>query len=152
MKTRTVFSAMLAFLLVALLAPIQVLASDTDAVDNAYKQWREALVSGKSDPVLRLYDPKAVLLATFEPEPLVGHDPIRIYFDGLTALPGLAVKPQKNIVRLFGDTAVNSGTYEFSYGKDGTVVTIPARFSFTYKRDGDAWKIVDHHSSQLPKK
>jgi hypothetical protein len=44
----------------------------------------------------------------------------------------------------------NSGIYTFTFGVDGTVV--PARFTYVYKKIGDEWKILSHHSSQLPTK
>lgn len=128
----------------------QATASNEAAVETAYGDWRKAMSSGSAENVVMLYSPKAVLLATFEAEPLVGHDLLLPYFKKLTALPKLSVKPQKSLIRIFGDVAINSGTYEFSYEKDGKTVTVPARFSFTYKLDGDKWKIIDHHSSILP--
>ena len=67
-----------------------------------------------------------------------------------TALRRLKAETNESIVRIFGDTAVNSGLYTFRYEKDGKVVNVPARFSFTYRKDGDKWKIVDHHSSVVP--
>lgn len=127
-------------------------ASSDGSVEAAYTEWRHALSSGSADPVVRLYDEKGVLLATFNPKPSVGHQAIREYFTTLTALPKLKVKPQESLIRVYGDIAVNSGTYEFSYEKDGKLVTVPARFSFTYKKDGAGWKIIDHHSSLLPQK
>jgi hypothetical protein len=54
------------------------------------------------------------------------------------------------MVRVYGNTAVNTGYYTFSYTKDGETKTIPARYSFTYVKDGDTWVIVDHHSSSVP--
>ena len=52
--------------------------------------------------------------------------------------------------RVYGNTAVNTGYYTFSYTKDGETKSIPARYSFTYVKDGNDWKIVDHHSSAVP--
>ena len=54
------------------------------------------------------------------------------------------------LVRVYGDTAVNTGSYTFSFIKDGETKTVPARFSFTYVKDGQNWMIVDHHSSAMP--
>ena len=125
-------------------------AADQAAVEAAYAAWRTAMGSGSAKNVVELYSPNAVLLATFDANPLVGHEPLMAYFKGLTALPKLSVKPQKTLVRIFGDVAIASGTYEFSYDKNGKTVTVPARFSFAYKLDGDKWKIIDHHSSALP--
>ena len=53
-------------------------------------------------------------------------------------------------IRVYGDTAINTGYYTFSFLKDGESKSLPARYSFVYvKRNGD-WKIVDHHSSKVP--
>jgi hypothetical protein len=32
----------------------------------------------------------------------------------------------------------------------GEVKTLPARYSFTYIKNGERWVIVDHHSSAMP--
>jgi hypothetical protein len=51
---------------------------------------------------------------------------------------------------VYGDAAVNTGYYTFSYSKDGEVKTLPARYSFTYIKSVERWLIVDHHSSAMP--
>ena len=65
-------------------------------------------------------------------------------------LPKATVKFGDQLIRVYGDTAVNTGYYTFSYTKDGETKSIPARYSFTYVKDGNDWKIVDHHSSAVP--
>jgi uncharacterized protein (TIGR02246 family) len=125
-------------------------ASDEDSIKTAYNDWVKAVTGGSPDPVLKLYDDKAVLLPTFGPKPLVGHTQLREYFAKFTALPKLTAETKESIIRIYGDTAVNSGLYTFSYERDGKVVNVPARFSFTYRKDGEKWKIIDHHSSVVP--
>jgi hypothetical protein len=44
----------------------------------------------------------------------------------------------------------NSGIYTFTLGTDGSKVQ--ARYTYVYKKIGDEWKILSHHSSQLPTK
>jgi len=34
--------------------------------------------------------------------------------------------------------------------QNGESKTFPARYSFTYVKNGDRWMIVDHHSSAMP--
>ncbi len=150
MKKRSLFLIVSGVLLITAFLAGAGVASDKGAVDSAYGDWRKAMSSGSAENVVELYSPKAVLLATFDAEPLTGKDRLMAYFKTLTALPKLSVKPQKSLIRIFDDVAINSGTYEFSYEKDGKTVTVPARFSFTYKLDNGKWKIIDHHSSVLP--
>src|SRR4051812_34323539 len=76
---------------------------------------------------------------------------VKAYFVGaFQALPKATVKFGDQLIRVYGDTAVNTGYYTFSYTKDGETKSIPARYSFTYVKDGNEWKIVDHHSSAMP--
>ena len=55
-------------------------------------------------------------------------------------------------MRVYGDTAINSGTYALLNVavRDGKPVTIAARFSFVYRNRNGRWVIVDHHSSRVP--
>ncbi|MFL5085190.1 MAG: DUF4440 domain-containing protein, partial [Xanthobacteraceae bacterium] len=80
-----------------------------------------------------------------------GPEGIRAYFVGaFGALPQVKVTVGDQLVRVYGNTAVNTGYYTFSYIKDGETKTLPARYSFTYVKDGETWMIVDHHSSGVP--
>ncbi len=149
-KTRIFYVALGSVVACLALLSVAVAASDDASVRAAYNDWVKAVTGGSADPVVKLYDDKAVLLATFGPKPLVGRSQLREYFVKFTALPRLKAETNESIIRIFGDTAVNSGLYTFKYEKDGKVVNVPARFSFTYRKDGDKWKIVDHHSSVVP--
>lgn len=41
----------------------------------------------------------------------------------------------------------------FSYtGEIGQAVKVPARFTFVFVKKSDGWLIVNHHSSENPKK
>jgi hypothetical protein len=71
--------------------------------------------------------------------------------EAFKVLPGLKVAFGDQLTRVYVcDTAVNTGYYTFSYVKDGETKSLPARYSFTYVKRGDAWLIVDHHSSAVP--
>jgi hypothetical protein len=63
---------------------------------------------------------------------------------------GVKVAFGDQLVRVYGNTAINTGYYTFSYVKDGETRRIPARYSFTYVKNGERWLIVDHHSSAMP--
>jgi hypothetical protein len=94
-----------------------------------------------------LYAKDAVLWGTLSPT--VRSDPagLKAYFVGaFQALPKATVKFGDQLIRVYGNTAVNTGYYTFSYIKDGETKSIPARYSFTYVKDGNDWKIVDSPS------
>jgi hypothetical protein len=76
---------------------------------------------------------------------------LRAYFvTAFRVLPGLTVTFGDQLIRVYGNAAVNTGYYTFSYSKDGEMKTLPARYSFTYIKNGERWLIVDHHSSAMP--
>lgn len=54
-------------------------------------------------------------------------------------------------VRMHGDIGIQAGDYTFTWiGADGPV-EVDARFTFHFRREADGWKIVEHHSSAMPK-
>ena len=55
------------------------------------------------------------------------------------------------LIRVYGNTAINTGYYTFSYVKKGKTKTLPALYSFTLIKRGGDWLLVDHHSSGMPK-
>ena len=104
------------------------------------------------DTMMPPYSKDAVLWGTLSST--VRSDPaaVKAYFvvGAFQALPKATVKFGDQLIRVYGDTAVNTGYYTFSYTKDGETKSIPARYSFTYVKDGNDCKIVDHHSSAVP--
>lgn len=53
-------------------------------------------------------------------------------------------------VRMHGDIGIQAGDYTFTWvGADGPV-EVDARFTFSFRREGNGWKIVEHHSSGMP--
>ena len=78
-------------------------------------------------PILPLYAKDAVLWGTLSPT--VRSDPatLKAYFVGaFQALPKATVKFGDQLIRVYGNTAVNTGYYTFSYTKDGETKSIPA--------------------------
>jgi uncharacterized protein (TIGR02246 family) len=133
---------------------LPVWADDKDDVAAAMNAWRDSLAKGTTeDPgeILALYAEDGVLWGTISSTRRDDPAAIRDYFvNAYKALPNLTVIFENPYIRVFGDTAVNTGYYTFAFEKDGAAQTLPARYSFTLvKRDGD-WQIVDHHSSAMP--
>jgi uncharacterized protein (TIGR02246 family) len=133
---------------------LPVWADDKDDVAAAMNAWRDSLAKGTTeDPgeILTLYAEDGVLWGTISSTRRDDPAAIRDYFvNAYKALPNLTVIFDNPYIRVYGDTAVNTGYYTFAFEKDGAAQTLPARYSFTLvKRDGD-WQIVDHHSSAMP--
>jgi uncharacterized protein (TIGR02246 family) len=127
------------------------LAGPKEDVEAAVAKWTEIFAHNNPDTISALYAKDGVLWGTLSPT--VRSDPgtINAYFvAAFNALPKATVKFGDQLIRVYGDTAINNGYYTFSYTKDGETKSIPARYSFTYKKEGNDWLIVDHHSSAMP--
>lgn len=120
-------------------------------IRRVFENWIAAVSTGTPDAVARMYADDAVLLPTLSP--LVHDTPQkrRAYFQDFTSKPNLKGTINETHIRVFGDVAVNSGIYTFSFnGPDGKKQEVPARFSFVYRKMNSEWKIIEHHSSASP--
>jgi hypothetical protein len=127
------------------------MACPQEGVAGAVEKWTSVFAENNPDTIAALYAKDAVLWGTLSPT--VRSDPaaVKAYFVGaFQALPKASVKFGDQLIRVYGDTAVNTGYYTFSYSKDGETKSIPARYSFTFVKDGNDCRIVDHHSSAMP--
>src|SRR5919206_2555827 len=114
-------------------------------------QWAQTLGQNDPDKGVLLYATDGVLWGTLSPTVRAEPAALRDYFvTAFKVLPGLKVTFGEQLIRVYGNTAVNSGYYTFSFVKDGETKTLPARYSFTFVKDGGNWMIVDHHSSAMP--
>ena len=135
----------------SLVAASLALAGPKEDVSAATAKWAATLGEDNPDTILPLYAEDAVLWGTLSPTVRADRNALRDYFvRAFAALPGLKVALGEQLVRTYGNTAVNTGYYTFSFVKDGEQKTLPARYSFTFVKSGDAWLIVDHHSSAMP--
>ena len=120
------------------------------SVIEAGSTWAAALKARDVQQITSLYDKDAYLYATFKNMADSQAD-IREYFEKLFKHQNLNVVFVKQFVRDYGDVALNSGLYTFSYQDDGAKkVSVPARYTFVYLKTPQGWKIIDHHSSVLP--
>lgn len=120
-------------------------------VTAATQGWGQALGEDDPEKVLSFYADDAVLWGTLSPKMRSDRAALRDYFvAAFKALPGLKVAFGDQLIRVYGNAAVNSGSYTFSFVKDGEAKSLPARYSLTYVKNGERWLIVDHHSSAMP--
>ena len=126
-------------------------ACSKEAVAGAVDRWTTVLAENNPDTIVALYSKDAVLWGTLSPTVRSEPDGLKAYFVGaFQALPKLTVKFGDQLIRVYGDTAIDTGYYTFSYTKDGETKSLPARYSFTFVKEGNDCKIVDHHSSAMP--
>ena len=118
--------------------------------------WLNTVTSGSErvvDEVVALYAQDGVLWGTVSEQVRDTPAEIRDYFEYFAKLPKLSVSSYKGCVRMYDENlAINTGYYTFTYSKDGQTKEVPARYSFVYQKDSNnQWKIIEHHSSALPK-
>ncbi len=112
--------------------------------------WQQALGARNPKALMALYDKDPHFYPTFSDE-LTTWKEIDQYFVKLSKKPGLQVVFNQESPRVYGNVAINSGIYTFSYsGEHHNTVTIPARFTFVYLKENGRWMIIEHHSSVLP--
>lgn len=112
-----------------------------------FDQWNHSLATGDASAVAANYAADAILLPTVSHK--IRHtEAERIdYFEHFLLKKPHGKMDQVN-VRIFGDIALNSGLYTFTFD-DGS--KIHARYTFVYKKQPDGrWLIIEHHSSKLP--
>ncbi|MEG4812656.1 SgcJ/EcaC family oxidoreductase [Microcoleus sp. F8-D3] len=116
-----------------------------------FEQWDQSLQTGKPSEVAKNYADDAILVPTVSNKVRHTHPEIEDYFQRF-----LRLKPDGRIeeqnIQIYCDVAVNSGIYTFAVVKDGQPSEVKARFTFVYRKVGDRWLIVDHHSSGMPEK
>ena len=110
------------------------------------KVWVEKIRDNNAIQVAELYHDDGLLLGTFSDIERHGKELILNYFENL-----LKSKIDVEIItqheRKTDTLIVSSGLYNFKV--DGK--TIKARFSFVFIKTNESWKILSHHSSELPK-
>ena len=129
-------------------------SSDAAAVEvgAAGRTWAEAFNSCNATGAGALYQPDAVLWGTFARTIISGRSGVQQYFERVCQAnpPPKVALGEQPLLRVYGDTAIASGTYTFNAVSQGQPVAIPARYSFTYRKVSGQWLIADHHSSALP--
>ncbi|TVP74021.1 MAG: SgcJ/EcaC family oxidoreductase [Rhodobacteraceae bacterium] len=111
--------------------------------------WNDALQSGDAAKVAALYAQDATLLPTLSKEVRRSAESIEDYFTAFLKLHPKAAIIHQNI-SLYEPIAINSGVYIFDTLVNGQKHSVLGRFTFIYRKDGEDWKIIEHHSSMMP--
>lgn len=119
-------------------------------VAAATAEWISTFNTRDAKRIAALYAPDGILWGTVSKTIRTTPEEILEYFQESAAnRPQLRMFLGEHHVRLFGDIATNSGYYTSRNPVDGKEVVTPLRFSFTYRREGSRWVIVNHHSSRF---
>lgn len=123
-------------------------AAPEDDVRSTAMLWLNGISKGDADYMVSLYDTDAILHGTVSPVLREGSGLIREYFAAIEDSPPTMFFVEPMHIRVFADTAVNTGNYgvRLTPGADPILM----RYSFVYHKRGDEWLIVDHHSSVMP--
>lgn len=120
-------------------------------VTVAVNAWVAAFNSRDPKRIVALYAPDAVFWGTTAKTIATTPESVWAYFEDAGQRPWTRVTIDAQHERVYGDTAIVSGAYTFSDVRDGVATNVrPARFTFVFRRAGDRWRIVDHHSSRVP--
>ncbi|HEX4985254.1 MAG TPA: DUF4440 domain-containing protein [Burkholderiales bacterium] len=139
---------------VALLAAGPAMAQDAtqagEQVAAATREWIDTFNTRDAQRISALYAPDAILWGTVSRTIRTTHGEILEYFAESSARrPDLRMVLGEYHVQVYGDIASNSGYYASHNPVDGKDVVVPMRFTFTYRREGGRWLIVNHHSSRF---
>ena len=115
-------------------------------ISALFDTWNSALQTRDPKQVVALYETNAILLPTVSNQVRHNHAEIEDYFVSFLEKEPMGKIDESN-VRTFGNIAINSGVYTFTF-KGGA--TVQARFTYVYRWNGQEWKIIEHHSSQMP--
>ncbi|HET7098328.1 MAG TPA: DUF4440 domain-containing protein [Casimicrobiaceae bacterium] len=137
--------------LAVLAMPVIAWAGSKEDVAAATQAWVDGMNAHNKERVVALYDKEAVLWGTRSPTLRDNPGTVSEYFKILdTVPPSYKVVVNEQRIRVYGDVAINSGSYTFSEVRDDKPVIRPARFSFVFVNRNGRWMIVDHHSSAVP--
>ena len=137
-------------LVLAIAAPVRAQpapSADAASVTAATAAWVEAFNSRDPKRIVALYAADAVFWGTTAKAIATTPEAVWAYFKDAGQRPSVRVTIDEAHPRVFGTIAINSGAYTFT---EADRPSRPARFTFVFRRDGDRWVIVDHHSSRVP--
>lgn len=114
-----------------------------------FERWNRSLQTGDPHQVVANYAVDSVLLPTVSNIPRMTPEQKEDYFAHFLENRPSGVIDSRTI-QLYCNTAVDVGLYTFTFAKTGSQVH--ARYTYTYKWDGQQWLITSHHSSAMPEK
>ncbi len=124
---------------------------NTHLARDLFEAWNRALEWGDPESVADCYAADAVLVPTLSACLRSDRAGIVDYFKHFLQYKLHAAITEDHVHAVTG-MLVHSGHYRFSDIAPGATEhhDVDARFTFVYRCDNGAWKIIAHHSSLLP--
>ncbi len=130
---------------------LRLLMDEKKEIAKLFDIWNNAVMSGDPHSVAALYNSEdVVFLPTLSSRIRTDHEGVLNYFNTFCSLPKIKGEITESHIRNYGDIAMNSGNYNFTFEKDGEPQLVKARFTYIYRKIRDEWKIIEHHSSAQP--
>ena len=118
-----------------------------EQIAGLFERWNQSLQTGDPNQVVANYAEVSTLLPTLSNKPRLTEADKHDYFQHF-----LANQPSGRIdsrmIEVGCNYALDTGLYTFTFATSGEVVG--ARYTFTYRWDGNQWLITSHHSSLMP--
>ncbi|MEJ2587644.1 MAG: SgcJ/EcaC family oxidoreductase [Deltaproteobacteria bacterium] len=125
-------------------APPKTTEADIAAL---FDRWNASLETGDPEKVVDNYAEASILLPTASNKPRLTRAEKVDYFEHFLQ-DGPSGEIALRRIDIDHNMAVDSGLYTFRFANTGA--EIEARYSFTYRWDGNQWLIISHHSSAMP--
>jgi uncharacterized protein (TIGR02246 family) len=126
-------------------------AGANQQVAAATSAWHTAYNSRDPAAITSMYASDAVLWGTAAKKVAANPSAIADYFKDAGKRPAARVTFGEQHIRVYGDTAVNTGYYTFSDIREGKEVLRPARYTMVFRERDGRWLLVAHHSSEVPR-
>ncbi len=127
-------------------------AATEEDIAALFDRWNTSLQTGDVHKVSANYAPTSLLLPTVSSRPRrTALDKEDYFHHFLENHPvGRIDSIDSREIEIDCNTAIDAGFYTFTFKKTGA--SVKARYTFTYKWDGNQWLITSHHSSAIPPK
>ena len=122
-------------------------------VQTNFAAWNEALKLRDYDKAASLYSTSDLtFLPTVSPEFIRDSHGTRRYFKDFVQRLPIGQITSDAVQSFNSDTYLHTGMYTFMTGPEDNRQPVQARFSYMWRLFNGKWKIIHHHSSEVPGK